>query len=99
MSTILSELSESLDAKLLAEAAHQGEYEVATIQRLGFLLDHLGFQNKTDELQNLLNDYWITKKIKKKYVALTPGKPVSSEVKRNKKWRLIFNDVFEVDEL
>jgi len=96
--TILSELSESLDSKLLADTARQGEYEIATLQRMGFILDHLGYQNKTGPLQDLLYADWTMKKTRK-FVALTPEKPILYQSETNGKWRIKVNDTIEVDDI
>lgn len=96
--TVLSELSEKLDSKCIVETAKQGKYEIATLQRLGYLLDFLGYSKKTDYLYQWLEQQWSVKK-RKTFILLTPEKAIPQNIKQEKKWQLILNDTIEVDEL
>jgi hypothetical protein len=52
--TVLAELGENLDAKRLADAAKR-ESSNAYLQRLGWMLDFLGFTALTEDLHKLLD--------------------------------------------
>lgn len=52
--TVLAELGENLDAKRLADAAKR-ETSNAYLQRLGWMLDFLGFKALTEDLHKLLD--------------------------------------------
>lgn len=96
--TALSELSMKLDSKRLFEAAKQGKYETATLQRLGYLLDFLGYPEKSEALYHFLEQQWSAKK-RRTFILLTPEKRTQQNVKQDKKWRIILNDTIEVDEI
>jgi predicted transcriptional regulator of viral defense system len=80
--TVLSKLSERLDAEKLASAARTAP--VPWAQRLGYLLEHLGFDAKTPALKQYVREH------AKQWVALLP----KAELKRsygNKGWKLHVN--------
>ena len=99
IATILLELSPLIDPKLLLLAVKQGQYEIATVQRLGYLLDFLGFKEKTEYLFEWLQEQWRYKKYKK-LIVLVPNK--LSNIKqhlKDLKWHIIINEKIEVDEV
>ncbi len=98
ISTILFELAEMVDPKLLALAARQGHYEIATIQRIGYLLDFIGHGEKTRDLYPWLQNEWNNLKTKKS-VKLSSEKPILANDKRDPKWQLMINDTIEIDEI
>lgn len=85
--TILYEIGSELDPKLLAEFAPQ--YPKTVTQRLGYLLDFVGHQNKTDELQNIISQQQLP------YAKLSPTY-AKTELK-HEKWRIIINDEVDID--
>lgn len=88
IATVLTELSEALDPKKLSKIATN--IEPCYIQRLGYLLDHLGEKKLTQNLIPLLE------KTRWDYVALRPGWKKSSSV-RDQKWRVLVNEKVETD--
>jgi predicted transcriptional regulator of viral defense system len=82
--TVLSELAERIDPAKLAAAA-----ETAPItwgQRLGYLLDHFGFEAKTKPLKDYVRRH------AKQSVPKAPHKRA-----RNKSWKLYVNAKVEAD--
>lgn len=99
VATILSELAPNIEPSRLSAAAKQGKYELATIQRLGFLLDQLGFKKKTTELLILLQQEWQSKQ-HKKLILLVPKPQISNKpLAKDSKWRILINEKIEVDEV
>lgn len=90
VATVLSELSEQLNAEKLLIAAVEGKYEFPTIQRLGYLLEYLG---KDSLIAGLLN---LIKNTRPKYVRLRSDLQ-SGIIEENEKWHIIKNDIIEVD--
>lgn len=89
--TILQELAESLDAKKLAQAA-QRYGQIATIQRLGFLLDEILDQKK---LTLLLFSYLKTEKHYPILLSAQKDKPGNITAGNN--WKVIPNTEIEPD--
>ena len=88
--TVLSELAESIDpAKLAAVTA--SESETAQIQRLGWLLDHLGQTSLADALHAALP---TSKPLPR--AALDPGAPRTGPITGNR-WRILENTQPEAD--
>jgi len=87
--TVLTELGEALDAELLAEAA-QREPCNAYLQRLGWMLDFVGFQALTANLHSLL-------------VGRQPSfVPLNASLKRrtgpgDQRWHVLVNETPESD--
>ncbi len=90
VATVLSELSETLDTEKLLATAIKGEYDYPAIQRLGYILD---FLEKNLLFQGLLD---LVRKKKPKYTKVRPDLKKGS-FQKNEKWRVIENDVIEVD--
>lgn len=89
VATILMELVENVDEKKLIELTKIRD-EIFWIQRLGYLLEFLGFNQLADALAKILADkklHWI------KLVAHAPYKNLS----RNKRWKIIVNTEVEPD--
>jgi predicted transcriptional regulator of viral defense system len=89
VATVLAELSEKIDTHKLLRAAKQ-EADVATVQRLGYLIDKFS----KSEAAKLLH-LWLSKQ-DLKIINLTPGiggRPLS----HSKKWHLVVNDLIEPD--
>jgi len=87
--TVLEELSEKIDSSRLLKNA-QEEKSLCFIQRLGFIMDLLGFENLTEKLSGWLK----TKKPAK--TLLDPALPNNIEA-FNPKWRLYVNSDIETD--
>jgi len=81
--TVLSELSEKLDAKKLLATAKKHD-DVLTTQRLGWLLESL----KEKDLAKGLAD-WVGKR-NPPMRPLEPGSPLERS-KENERWRLLIN--------
>lgn len=79
--TVLSELAERIDPAKLAAAAET--VPVPWAQRLGYLLDHLGFEAKTKPLKEYVHRH------AKQSTALSPKTPHKRA--RNKSWKLYVN--------
>ena len=82
VATILSELSERLDPEKLVEAARTAP--VPWAQRLGYVLEHLGFSAKTDGLKN-----YVRQKANRSATLLPQRARTHSH--RNKGWKLYVN--------
>lgn len=88
VATVLSELAEKLDAEKLAEAARTAPIPWA--QRLGFLLDHLGFGAKAEALKAYVRTH-------ARVSALLLPKAPRARARRNKDWRLFVNGRVEAE--
>jgi predicted transcriptional regulator of viral defense system len=88
VATILSELAERIDPEKLAAAARTAP--VAWAQRLGYLLEHLGFAAKTPALKEYVREH------AKQSTALLPKAPRKSS-RRNKGWKLYVNADVEAE--
>lgn len=99
VATVISELATTTNPKLLSTAAQKGQYEIATIQRLGFLLDQLGFKDKTTELLNWLQLVWQNKQYKK-LISLVPKPHTNTKfLLKDLKWYILINEKIEIDEI
>lgn len=90
VATVLSELSEKIDPNRLVETAEKINVEIPFAQRLGFILDNIGNQDMTHPLNS-----WVLNK-KPRYVLLCPGQEIG-DLERDSKWKILVNDVIEVD--
>jgi len=88
--TVLAELAETLQPKPLAAAAEREE-EAAQVQRLGWLLDHLGHNTLADALHAILPR---SKPLPR--AILDPGSPRSGQITGNR-WRILENAHPEAD--
>jgi len=88
VATVLSELGERLDGEKLATAARTAP--VPWAQRLGYLLEHLGFDSKTAPLKEYV------RKHSKQWILLLPKAP-DKRSHRNKGWKLNVNTKVEAE--
>lgn len=89
IATVIDELTENLNAeKLQAIALQDKQYQ--WVQRLGYLLDTLGYTTLSNNL------YSIIENKKLRTIPLVPHRKMTGSV-RNKKWRLAENTVIESD--
>jgi predicted transcriptional regulator of viral defense system len=88
VATVLSELAESLDPDRLAEAARLSPLPWS--QRLGYLLEHLGFRESASSLAAFVAD---------KAPHLTPLSPATSMrgSARDSRWKIAINTAVEAD--
>jgi len=87
--TVLTELTEKMDAKKLVQIAEK-ERTMAYTQRLGWLLEKSGFEDITRDLRK-----WVSKK-NPGPARLIPSFPVKG-AERDKKWNLLINATIEGD--
>lgn len=90
VATIIRDLSEELDLTQLSEVAHN-EPEETALQRLGYIFDLLGCTKQAHVIENELHQrkfYWI--KLKPELDQTT--------LENNKKWKILVNDNFELEE-
>ena len=88
VATVLSELSEKLDAERLIEAAQFSP--IAWAQRLGYLLDILGEAEKADRLAEYVREKSPFR------VPLMPALTTKGS-KSNRRWQLLVNSTVEAD--
>lgn len=90
VATILTELVESMDAKRLIELMKLNP-ELFWVQRLGYLLESLGFADLANELAKALSD-------KQLHWARLVSHALYNPLERDKKWKIIVNTKVEIDE-
>lgn len=88
VSTVLSELGESIKAQSLKNAALH--YSLFYSQRLGYMLDELGHEDKTATLNRFVNKNSL------RYITLRSDGPVG-DFPKNEKWHVIVNEELEPD--
>jgi predicted transcriptional regulator of viral defense system len=88
VATVLSELAERIDSEKLATAAETAP--VPWAQRLGYLLEHLGFAAKTAPLKQYVREH------AKQSIKLLPKAPQNRSY-RNKGWKLYVNAKVEAE--
>ncbi len=86
LATVLKDLGPSLNAQKLAELSKS--FERTVTQRLGYLLDYLGYENQTALLHKEISSSQFN------WVELTPLRSSYADllippVERDKKWRII----------
>jgi predicted transcriptional regulator of viral defense system len=86
--TVLSDLAERLDSEKLATAARTAP--VPWAQRLGYLLEHLGFAAKVPALKEYVREH------AKQSTVLLPQAP-HQRSHRNKGWKLYVNAKVEAE--
>jgi predicted transcriptional regulator of viral defense system len=89
--TVLYELREEISPSALAEIA-KAQGELASTQRLGYLLDYLKSGDLTAPLHK-----WL-KKQQPSLVPLVPTRKRPESCKRDHKWSVIINEEIEVDQ-
>ena len=91
VATVLLELKEKTLSPRLVEAAKAGG-EIASVQRLGYLLEYLKAPELTEALYK-----WV-KKQDPSPIPLVPTRKLSGSPQRNDKWAIIINEEIEVDQ-
>ncbi len=86
--TVLSELAEVLDAEAMVHAAPL--YAAPDAQRLGYLLNVLGYHHLSQPLAD-----WLSKRRYRK-ILLSPGQPIG-ECKLDQQWKVLANVDLELD--
>lgn len=86
--TVLSELGEQIDPSQLVAAVATAPLSWA--QRLGFLLEHLGYEERAERLAEYVRERAVDD------VALATGMPVTGDA-RSARWRVRINAEIEVD--
>ncbi len=89
VATVLSELAEKISAPKLLEVSKN--FEIATVQRLGFILDKVGATEIANSLEGEV------RKRAPRSVVLVPGKRSARNVVTDKRWRIIVNDIVQPD--
>jgi len=92
VATVLSELDEQINAEKLATLFEKNEVEIATTQRLGYLLEKIESNLTTESLHTQLQ----IKKYRYRSLAPMQKTPV---LEKNNRWRILVNESIEVDEL
>lgn len=96
VATILAELAENLDSAKLADLAPH--FERAPVQRLGYLLDHLGHGDKVAALHNVLFEKrmppWTSLEPEKRGIDHEDATPAE----RNERWRVRVRRNPDIDE-
>ena len=87
--TVLAELSETIDAERLAEAARSGT-EMAAAQRTGLLLDSVGADQTTEALAR-----WVAGR-NPRTIRLRAGHNATN-CPRNRRWRVLVNERLEAE--
>lgn len=88
VATVLGELAEGIDPKLLAEVAHLSPLVWA--QRLGYLLDQVGAGEKAGDLAKYIE------RRDPLPAPLTPARRIR-EVERDRRWRILVNAEVEAE--
>ncbi|GHV34507.1 hypothetical protein FACS1894178_2140 [Bacteroidia bacterium] len=96
VATVLNELAETMNFDNL-EADFFELFNSQAIQRLGYLLDLLGYEKLADTLEQKAKQAGI--KFKKCPLSLTSKKLELSEYKTDNKWKIIINEEIEIDDL
>ncbi|MFN7934342.1 MAG: type IV toxin-antitoxin system AbiEi family antitoxin [Bryobacteraceae bacterium] len=91
VATVLLELAEKMDPARLVAAA-QREPEIASVQRLGYILEFIGKEQVVRKVAN-----WVDHR-DPKIVPLITGEPASGSA-RDSRWRILRNHDLETDEL
>ncbi len=90
VATVLSDLAENIEPKRLAEAARRDD-DLPSAQRLGFLLEHIGEEAKTEPLAE-----WL-KISGPRTVYLRRGGP-ALRARKSARWKIMINEDVEVPE-
>ena len=85
--TVLAELAERLDGRRLVAAA-RAEADLAPVQRLGVLLDHLEQRQLTGPLAE-----WLARR-RPRLTRLRPDRP-AGRARRDSRWRVLVNERLE----
>lgn len=96
VATILSELAEEMNFRKM-DVVFFKLFPSAAIQRLGYLLDLLEFNNLADALQRKIKQANI--KFKKYPLSVVSKGKKLSDYDVNEKWKIIINTEIEIDDL
>jgi predicted transcriptional regulator of viral defense system len=96
VATILSELAEVIDFEKVSADFFQIA-NTADIQRLGYLLEILGFDDIADKLFQKSQE--VNLKFRNYSLCSNKKEMHISEYQINKKWKIIINETIEIDEL
>jgi hypothetical protein len=88
VATILAELAETMDHEKIASAGNQ--MSIRYSQRLGYILDTLGFEALTKQLHKTVLAKLPT------YIPLRSDTD-STVMEKNKKWHILVNEALEID--
>lgn len=88
VATVLAELAETMDHEKIAIAGNQ--MSIRYSQRLGYILDTLGFEALTKQLHKTVLAKLPT------YIPLRSD-TVSTVMEKNKKWHILVNEALEID--
>jgi len=88
VAAVLNKLVESMDTQRLAAIAPRLSPYYS--QRLGYLLDTLGYQDLTEPLHQFISHKGL------KYIPLRPDNP-PQEAEKNKKWHILVNEKIGTD--
>lgn len=92
VATVLSELVEQLDAKKIAELVKNDDVEIATAQRLGYLLDILQLPIDLLPLESELKKC----KTSRRLLVVSSEQPI---IEYSQRWHIEVNEQVEADEL
>jgi predicted transcriptional regulator of viral defense system len=93
--TILNELAETLNFENL-DGRIMRLFDAAIIQRLGYLLENLGYDDLADTIERKSKEACI--KFNRYPLRVVSQKTSLSDFETNKKWKLIINEEIEIDE-
>jgi predicted transcriptional regulator of viral defense system len=97
VATVLSELAENLAFDKIPEDFLK-LISISVIQRMGYLLDLLGFETLSNKLLAKCKKAKI--EIKKKYpLSIISEKRNYTDIEVNDKWKIIINEQIEIDDL
>lgn len=88
VATLLNELAETIDNNKLVSIAQNVSLRYS--QRLGYLLDYLGYDSLTDSLHQLVSQHNV------RYIPLRPGSPTRG-AEKNTMWHILINEKVEPD--
>jgi predicted transcriptional regulator of viral defense system len=88
VATLLSELAETINADKFVPIAQN--ISIRYSQRLGYLLDYLGYDSLTDPLHQLVSQH------NARYIPLRPDSPVQG-AEKDTKWYILVNEKVEPD--
>ncbi len=93
VATVLYELIDQINPEKLAELLKNGDVEITSAQRLGYLLDILNLPINLIPLENALK---IVKKISRRLLVIGSDQPI---IEYNQRWHINVNEKVEPDEL
>lgn len=88
VATVLTELADIMEPQKLAQVSERMSVRYA--QRLGYILDYLGYESLTESLHNLVSGKSM------RYIPLRPDSP-AQDAEKNTKWHILINEAIEPD--